>query len=54
MTKLQLRYYAKLIRGKHLRNAGVFFEQNQDNRHINLLCTQATVAKELPYRHHID
>lgn len=53
MTKLQLRYYAKLIHETYLRNSSAFFKQNQGNRHINLLCTQETLAEELPYRHHI-
>ena len=46
----QVRRYAALMRETWLRNGGIFFEQNQDNRAAGLLAAQERITTELPYK----
>jgi hypothetical protein len=54
MSESQVRYYCRLIRSQWLRDGGLFFEQNQDNRSHGMLSAQEIIAKELPYRRSLD
>jgi hypothetical protein len=40
MSEYQVRTYADLIKKRLLSRGGLFFEQNQDNRYMGLLCAQ--------------
>jgi hypothetical protein len=46
MSIPQVRHYASLIKGEWLAKRGLFFEQNQDNRHMGLICAQDIFAEE--------
>lgn len=54
MSEFQVRYYCRLIRSHWLRDGGLFFEQNQDNRSHGMLSAQEILAEELPYRRSLD
>jgi hypothetical protein len=50
MSEGQVRHYAALMKSHWLQEGGLFFEQNQDNRHLGLLCAQDVLAREFPFR----
>jgi hypothetical protein len=50
MSEVQVRHYISLLKSHWLAADGLFFEQNQDNRHIGLLCAGDILAEELPQR----
>ena len=50
MTEYQVRKYAHLIKTSWLKKGGIFFEQNQDNTHINLLFAQQILMSEFSHR----
>ena len=50
MSESQVRHYAALMKSHWLKEGGLFFEQNQDNRHLDLLCAQDVLASEFPFR----
>jgi hypothetical protein len=54
MSESQVRYYCRLIRSQWLRDGGLFFEQNQDNRSHGMLSAQEIIAEEMPYRRSLD
>jgi hypothetical protein len=51
MTEHQVRKYAHLMRRQWLAEDGLFFEQNQDNRHIGLLFAQEVLATIFEYHY---
>ena len=53
MTATQVRSYCALIRNS-LAPGGVFFEQNQDNRHLGLLNAERLVAESFASRRQIS
>jgi hypothetical protein len=50
MTDYQVRKYTHLIKTFWLKKGGLFFEQNQDNTHINLLFAQEILMSEFSHR----
>jgi hypothetical protein len=50
MSEYQVRKYAQLIKTSWLNKGGIFFEQNQDNTHINLPFAQQILMSEFPHR----
>jgi hypothetical protein len=50
MSEVQVRHYAALLKSHWLTEDGLFFEQNQDNRHLGFLCAGDILAAELPGR----
>lgn len=50
MSEYQIRRYADLIKQAWLRDGGVFFEQNQDNRRAGLPCAERVLKREFPFR----
>ncbi|MCB1190623.1 MAG: putative sugar O-methyltransferase [Leptospiraceae bacterium] len=53
MTEEQVRNYCGGIAKICTENGGIFFEQNQDNRHLGLLDAQQIISKHFPYRYHL-
>jgi hypothetical protein len=50
MTEHQIRKYAQLMKTSWLKKGGVFFEQNQDNTHMNLPFAQQILMSEFAHR----
>ena len=50
MSEVQVRHYIALLKAHWLAEDGLFFEQNQDNRHLGYLCAADILAEELPQR----
>jgi len=48
MSEVQVRHYAALLKAHWLALDGLFFEQNQDNRHLGFIRARDILAKELP------
>jgi len=53
MSERQVRVYVELIRDRWLKPDGEFFEQNQDNSHLGLLCAQNIVGDMMPGRRYL-
>lgn len=51
MSEHQVRKYAHLMRRAWLADDGLFFEQNQDNRHVGLLFAQQVLADVFEYQY---
>lgn len=49
MSRYQVERYAELMRTHWIKISGIFFEQNQDNRHMGLQCAQEILAPFFPY-----
>jgi hypothetical protein len=54
MTEYQVRKYAALMTKAWLGTDGVFFEQNQDNRSMGLLCAMELFATEFPHHYPLN
>ena len=54
MSIPQVRHYVSLMKSQWLQRDSLFFEQNQDNRHMGLLCAQDIFAEEFPTRKHLS
>ena len=50
MSLHQVEKYIDLMKRIWLKDGGLLFEQNQDNRHIKLLCAQEILAQHFPER----
>ena len=50
MSEYQVRKYIEVMKNSWLRNGGVLFEQNQDNRHLGFLFAQEIIETEFPFR----
>jgi hypothetical protein len=50
MSVLQVRHYVSLMRSSWMLEDGLFFEQNQDNRHMGLVCAQDIFADQFACR----
>ncbi len=50
MSISQVRHYVSLIKSVWTGRGGLFFEQNQDNRHMGLICAQDIFVEEFPNR----
>lgn len=50
MSLHQVRKYVELIKTRFIAHEGLFFEQNQDNRHIGLLFAQQIFENAFPHR----
>lgn len=48
MSEYQIKRYADLIKRTWLKDGGVFFEQNQDNRKAGLQCAEQVLQPEFP------
>jgi hypothetical protein len=50
MSEYQVRKYVDIMKNVWLRNGGMFFEQNHDNRHLGFLFAQDIIATEFIFR----
>ena len=50
MSLHQVEWYVEMMKRVWLKDSGLFFEQNADNRHMNLLCAQEILAHHFPHR----
>ncbi len=50
MSIPQVRHYVSLMKTNWIKKQGLFFEQNQDNRHLGLICAQDIFAEEFHSR----
>jgi hypothetical protein len=50
MSTFQVRHYVSLMKSNWLQGNGLFFEQNQDNRHEGMLCAQDILSDEFAHR----
>lgn len=50
MSLHQVQTYVDLIKTRFIAHGGLFFEQNQDNRHIGFLFAQSIFEQAFPYR----
>ena len=54
MTEYQVRKYVSLMKTSWLKGDGIFFEQNQDNSHMNLLFAEEIFSSEFPYHQSLN
>jgi hypothetical protein len=50
MSEYQVHKYIEIMKKSWLRNGGILFEQNQDNRHLGYLFAQEIIGTEFPFR----
>jgi len=48
MSEYQVKRYLDLMKRAWLREGGLFFEQNMDNRPMGLQCAEALIGEEFP------
>ena len=49
MSPFQVKHYAELMKEKWIKDSGLFFEQNHDNRHCGLIYAKEVLAPQFPY-----
>lgn len=49
MSPFQVKHYADLMKEKWIKDSGLFFEQNHDNRHCGLIYAKEVLAPKFPY-----
>ena len=53
MSRVQVETYVDLMKRFWLKEGGLFFEQNQDNRDRGLVCAEEIIKNNLPHRFRI-
>jgi len=49
MSPFQVKHYAELMKEKWIKDSGMFFEQNHDNRHCGFIYAKEVLAPNFPY-----